>query len=234
MIAVDQGMAPVPGTESTNTHNNSLNEKKPKKRPIRRSGHWCEFLSSKGKLYYFHIKKGITQWTKPESWNDEQAYEPVKKAPRVEKEPEVTKEPEVESKDEEQKWSTSLTSLKAKVRQKMETKNYQKDRKNKFLTEIDQIKSQNLNQQEVNLASMLPLTSYQSMGLELRELISEKTEKKANQLDKERIRGSNVNLLEINSKIALNKRQIQDSFKLLDYTNLRLKSFADNSSNNQS
>ena len=72
------------------------------------------------------------------------------------------------------------------------------------------------------------------MGLELRELISEKSEKKANQLDKERIR-SNVNLLEANSKIALNKRQIQDSFKLLDYTNLRLKSFADNnSSNNQS
>ena len=89
-------------------------------------------------------------------------------------------------------------------------------------------------QKEVNLASMLPLTSYQSMGLELRELISEKSEKKANQLDKERIR-SNVNLLEANSKIALNKRQIQDSFKLLDYTNLRLKSFADNnSSNNQS
>jgi len=88
---------------------------------------------------------------------------------------------------------------------------------------------------EVNLASMLPLTSYQSMGLELRELISEKSEKKANQLDKERIRG-NVNLLEANSKIALNKRQIQDGFKLLDYTNLRLKSFADNStqSNNQS
>ena len=88
---------------------------------------------------------------------------------------------------------------------------------------------------EVNLASMLPLTSYQSMGLELRELISEKSEKKANLLDKERIRG-NVNLLEANSKIALNKRQIQDGFKLLDYTNLRLKSFADNStqSNNQS
>lgn len=86
---------------------------------------------------------------------------------------------------------------------------------------------------EVNLASMLPLTSYQSMGLELRELISEKGEKKANQLDKERTRG-NVNLLEVNSKISLNKRQIQDSFKLLDYTNLRLKSFADNSSNNQS
>jgi len=232
MIAVDQGMAPVPGTDSTNTR--SINEKKSKKRPIRRSGHWCEFLSSKGKLYYFHIKKGITQWTKPESWNDEQAYEPVKKAPRVETEPVITNEPEVTTKaEEEQKWSTSLTSLKAKVRQKMETKNYQKDRRNKFLVEIDAISNHSLKQEEVNLASMLPLTSYQSMGLELRELISEKGEKKANQLDKERTRG-NVNLLEVNSKISLNKRQIQDSFKLLDYTNLRLKSFADNSSNNQS
>lgn len=235
MIAVDQGMAPVPGTDSTNTR--SINEKKSKKRPIRRSGHWCEFLSSKGKLYYFHIKKGITQWTKPEGWNDEQAYEPVKKAPRVETEPVViTKEPEVTTKapEEEQKWSTSLTSLKAKVRQKMETKNYQKDRRNKFLSEIDAISNHSLKQEEVNLASMLPLTSYQSMGLELRELISEKCEKKANQLNKERCTRSNPNLLEVNSKISLNKRQIQDSFKLLDYTNLRLKSFADNSCNNQS
>ena len=78
MIAVDQGMAPVPGTNestsnnTTRTGSNQLNEKKQKKRPVRRSGHWCEFLSSKGKLYYFHIKKGITQWTKPESWDDEQ------------------------------------------------------------------------------------------------------------------------------------------------------------------
>ena len=156
-------MAPVPGTDSTNTR--SINEKKSKKRPIRRSGHWCEFLSSKGKLYYFHIKKGITQWTKPESWNDEQvrnpvtskmipinyfqAYEPVKKAPRVETEPVITKEPEVTTKaEEEQKWSTSLTSLKAKVRQKMETKNYQKDRRNKFLTEIDAISNHSLKQEE--------------------------------------------------------------------------------------
>ena len=35
-------------------------------------------------------------------------------------------------------------------------------------------------------------------------------------------------------EIIIKLIQIQDSFKLLDYTNLRLKSFADNSSNNQS
>ena len=77
------------------------------------------------------------------------AYEPVKKAPRVESEPVITKEPEVTAKaEEEQKWSTSLTSLKAKVRQKMETKNYQKDRRNKFLTEIDAISNHSLKQEE--------------------------------------------------------------------------------------
>ena len=67
----------------------------------------------------------------------------------METEPAIAKEPEVVSKvAEEQKWSTSLTSLKAKVRQKMETKNYQKDRRNKFLTEIDAISNHSLNQEE--------------------------------------------------------------------------------------
>ena len=46
--------------------------KKKKRPPQRRCGDWCEFLSSKGKLYYFQIKKGYTQWSKPESWDDNQ------------------------------------------------------------------------------------------------------------------------------------------------------------------
>ena len=35
--------------------------KKRKRSPKRRCGSWCEFMSSKGKVYYFHIKKGTTQ-----------------------------------------------------------------------------------------------------------------------------------------------------------------------------
>ena len=75
-----------------NTKMTPSTTKKKKRPPQRRCGDWCEFLSSKvprftfllciwsfsvlnlaqGKLYYFQIKKGYTQWSKPESWDDNQ------------------------------------------------------------------------------------------------------------------------------------------------------------------
>ena len=45
-------------------------EKKKKRPPERKCGDWCEFLSSKGSIYYYHVKRGQTQWKKPETWDD--------------------------------------------------------------------------------------------------------------------------------------------------------------------
>jgi len=60
-------------------------EKKKKRPPERKCGDWCEFLSSKGAIYYYNIKQRHTQWKKPDTWDDTNAYEPkAKKKARIE------------------------------------------------------------------------------------------------------------------------------------------------------
>jgi len=60
-------------------------EKKKKRPPERKCGDWCEFLSSKGAIYYYNIKQRHTQWKKPDTWDDTSAYEPkAKKKARIE------------------------------------------------------------------------------------------------------------------------------------------------------
>ena len=152
--------------ENSNSSNAQMLPKKKKRPPQRRCGDWCEFLSSKGKLYYFHIKKGYTQWTKPDIWDDNQvskkiqlnsksfkripkiskiffqAYEPTAKRPK-EIDPAKTTEnvapaaaTAVITSNKEPAWSSTMTSLKAKLQLKSDLKRSQKKRRDRVLDQL--------------------------------------------------------------------------------------------------
>jgi len=131
--------------------------KKKKRPPQRRCGDWCEFLSSKGKLYYFHIKKGFTQWTKPDVWDDNQAYEPTAKRPKedkIEKPIEnvaptsttllvtTSSSSSLLRRDKEEPWLSSMTSLKAKLQLKSDLKRSQKKRRDRVLDQLKHIEQE--------------------------------------------------------------------------------------------
>ena len=146
--------------------------KKKKRPPQRRCGDWCEFLSSKGKLYYFHIKKGFTQWTKPDVWDDnqviffylknnkfnqKQAYEPTAKRPKedkIEKPIEnvaptsttllvtTSSSSSLLRRDKEEPWLSSMTSLKAKLQLKSDLKRSQKKRRDRVLDQLKHIEQE--------------------------------------------------------------------------------------------
>lgn len=68
MLAVGSSMARI-DDESTVLQKQS-DKKKKKRPPERKCGDWCEFLSSKGSIYYYNVKRGKTQWKKPDAWDD--------------------------------------------------------------------------------------------------------------------------------------------------------------------
>lgn len=231
--------------------------KKDKRCPKRRCGSWCEFMSSKGKVYYFHIKKGITQWSKPQCWEDHKAYEPSNKKPKTNEgtlpKPEnkenlkqsieqngksdIVKTSEVKPEDIEKEdrkfshveksdlhiepvrhWSSSMTSLKSQIQQKMEIRRFQKTRRTKIIETLDQLSKKH---EDVNLKQMLPLTSYQSMGIGVRELLSENYEKKADFLHRER-QQEVTKIVELDAEITRQKKKIAFSQKITKYVNIRL------------
>ena len=71
MLAVGNSMARIEDDSSVLHSSQLQSDKKKKKRPPeRKCGDWCEFLSSKGTIYYYNVKRGKTQWKKPDAWDD--------------------------------------------------------------------------------------------------------------------------------------------------------------------
>jgi len=197
--------------------------KKKKRPPQRRCGDWCEFLSSKGKLYYFQIKKGYTQWSKPESWDDNQAYEPSVKRRNIDQEAvsntNATPQETINPKNIET-WSSSMTSLKAKIQLKSDLKKSQKKRRDRVLDQLKDIETTQ-KQELPAIHEMVSLTSQSSIGVDLRELIHDKTEKRANVLARDRLRRQ-AQIIETELIVAMSKSKYQEAEKLMDYTQLRI------------
>ena len=68
---------------------------------------------------------------------------------------------------------------------------------------------------------MLPLTSYQSMGIGVRELLSENYEKKADFLHRER-QQEVTKIVELDAEITRQKKKKAFSQKITKYVNIRL------------
>ena len=68
---------------------------------------------------------------------------------------------------------------------------------------------------------MLPLTSYQSMGIGVRELLSENYEKKADFLHRER-QQEVTKIVELDAEITRQKKKQAFSQKITKYVNIRL------------
>jgi len=200
-----------------NTKMTPSTTKKKKRPPQRRCGDWCEFLSSKGKLYYFQIKKGYTQWSKPESWDDNQAYEPAVKRPKTE-ESNIDQSPETNVKPIDS-WSSTMTSLKAKIQIKSDLKKSQKKRREKVIDQLKRFES--MDNETPKIHEMMALTSHQSIGVDLRELIHEKTEKKANILERDRLRRQ-AQIVQSHVSVLISKTKTVNAAKLMNHTQLRL------------
>ena len=103
-------------------------------------------------------------------------------------------------------WSSTMTSLKAKIQIKSDLKKSQKKRREKVIDQLKRFESMDNEEQFLDFVlknsvfysktcektpkihEMMALTSHQSIGVDLRELIHEKTEKKANILERDRLR----------------------------------------------
>ena len=109
-------------------------------------------------------------------------------------------------------WSSTMTSLKAKIQLKSDLKKSQKKRRDKVIDQLKNFESMENEEQffifensikgyfldyfffcetgnkTPKIHEMMALTSHQSIGVDLRELIHEKTEKKANILERDRLR----------------------------------------------
>jgi len=68
---------------------------------------------------------------------------------------------------------------------------------------------------------MVSLTSQSSIGVDLRELIHDKTEKRANVLARDRLRRQ-AQIIETELIVAMSKSKYQEAEKLMDYTQLRI------------
>ena len=76
---------------------------------------------------------------------------------------------------------------------------------------------------DINIKSMVPMTSYQSMGPEVRELISEQFEKKADFLSRERNHVTNQNrLIELEFMNIQEKKKLIFRKKIINYVNIKI------------
>jgi len=113
-----------------------------------------------------------------------------------------------------------MTSLKAKIQLKSELKKSQKKRRDRVLDQLKDIEATQ-KQELPAIHEMVSLTSQSSIGVDLRELIHDKTEKRANVLARDRLRRQ-AQIIETELIVAMSKSKYQEAERLMDYTQLRI------------
>lgn len=180
-------------------------------------------------------------------WDDNQAYEPTAKRPKemeattkamkpsenvapstttVQQQQQLQRHEEGEGQQQHQQsapWSSTMTSLKAKLQLKSDLKKSQKKRRDRVLDQLKHIEQQAASrvQNAPNIHDMVSLTSQTSIGVDLRELIHDKTEKRANILARDRLR-RHAQIVESQAAVAVSKAKVTVGDKALMHTRHRL------------